>query len=339
MKKEVLPPVVKGDSPGIGDLVLGTAFEVPFGGVEAVEAAVGAANGSIGGFDVTVEENPFAHVDSSGGVGAEGGDGVVSIAVIKAAYDDLFKVGFVIAVGVFKEDEVVSQGDEDAVFGDFKSHGDVDVFEEVGLFVSFAVAVGVFEDDDFIIRSGVSDLVVGVALHAAYPEAAPVVEGHLGGVDEVGEFVFGGEEFDFVAFGDFEVFGHVFATDVFVEAVGICFDGLEFDCLGVCSGQVEGLALAGGPERLVAEGGHLASFDEFVWVVDTSVRVVATAVDVDAVGDFIVEEPEAVFFGNGGVDFLTVTFGSGDRGSVEFIDEGGSELAVSFVGEVVAVLS
>jgi len=69
----------------------------------------------VGGFDVGMEEGALAHVDGAGGISTEGGDDVVGVVVVEAAEDDFAVVCFVVAVGVFEEDEVVALGDVDAV--------------------------------------------------------------------------------------------------------------------------------------------------------------------------------------------------------------------------------
>jgi len=114
-EKEGLAVVIEGGAPGVGDGEAGGALEVVALRAVAEEAAVGTADGAVGRFDVAVEEGAFAHVDGAGGVGTEGADDVVGVVVVEAAEDDFADVGFVVAVGVFEEDEVVSLSEVDAV--------------------------------------------------------------------------------------------------------------------------------------------------------------------------------------------------------------------------------
>lgn len=85
---------------------------------------------------------------------------------------------------------------------------------------------------------------------------------------------------------------------------------------GICGGEIEGFVGEGGPDGAVAVGGHLLEFLEFVRVVGGTERAVAAAVDVDAVGDFVVLVPEPVFFADGGEGF------GGVAGGLGFAEEG-----------------
>ena len=185
--KERLSPFVEGGAPRVGDGEAGGAFEVLALWAVAEEAAVGGADGAVGGFDVAVEEGAFAHVDGAGRVGAEGADDVVGVVVVEAAEDDFSGVGAVVAVGVLEEDEVGSLGDIDAFGSELEAGGEVEVVGEDGFFVGATVRVGVFEDDEFVVWFPVAGFVVWVGRHGGDPEAAAVVEGHLDGVGEVGE--------------------------------------------------------------------------------------------------------------------------------------------------------
>jgi len=296
-----LAEVIEGGAPGVGDGEAGGAFEVVALRAVSEESAIGAADGPVGGFDVAVEEGPFAHVDGAGRVGAEGADDVVGVVVVEAAENDFANVGFVVAVGVFEEDEVVALGDVDAVVGNFKSGGEVEAVGEDRFFVGFAIVVGVLVDEEHVVWFGVAGFPMGVGGHGGDPEAAFVIEGELDGIGEIGEFLFGSEEVDLVAgcggeggegFVAVEVFG---GAVLFARAV-VGFDFGEGRGFGIGGGEVEGFPLGGGPDRLVTVRAHFLKFFKLGRVIDGPEGVVAAAVDVDAVGDFVVFLPEPVFF-------------------------------------------
>jgi len=310
-EEEGLSEAVEGGAPGVGNGEAGSALEVVALRGVAEESAVGAADGAVGGFDVGMEKGAFAHVDGAGGIGAKGGDDVVGVVIVEAAEDDFADVYFVVVVGVLQEDEVVALGDVNSVVGDFESGGEVEIFGEDNFLVCFAIVVGVFVNEELVVWLGIAGSPMGVGGHGGDPEAALVVEGDLDRVGEVGEFFFGGEEFDFVAGCEGEGGNGIVAIEVFSGAVFtgrtvVGFDLGEGDGFGIGSGEIEGLALGGGPDRLVANGAHLFKFFEFGWVVLGAEGIVAATVDVDSVGDLIVFFPDPVFFEDGGLDFLVV---------------------------------
>ena len=300
-EEERLAEVIEGGAPRVGDGEAGGALEVVALRAVAEKSAVGTADGAVGRFDVAVEEGPLPHVDGAGGIGAEGADDVVGVVVIESAEDDFANVGFIVAVGIFEEDEVVALGDVDAVVRDFESGGKVELVGEDRFLVGFAVVVGVFEDEELVVGLGVAGFPMRVGGHGGDPEAALVIEGDLDGVGEVGEFLFGGEEVDFVAGGGGEggegfVAVEVFGGAVFRAGAVVGFDFGKGKGFGIGGGEVEGFALRGGPDRLVAGGAHLFEFFELGRVVDRAEGFVATTVDVDAVGDLVVFFPKPVFF-------------------------------------------
>ena len=129
---------------------------------------------------------------------------MVGVVVVKSTEDDLFRVVFIVAVGVFQQNEATALGNVDAFGCDFESDRDMEIAGEGRLFVGFAVVVRVFEDDEFVGGFGVADTVVRVAGHGGNPEAAFVIEGELHWVGEVGEFFFRREELHFIAVGQSE---------------------------------------------------------------------------------------------------------------------------------------
>jgi hypothetical protein len=239
-----LAVAIEGGAPGVGDGEAGGAFEVVALGRVAEEAAIGTADGAVGGFDVAVEEGAFAHVDGAGGIGAEGADDVVGVVIIESAEDDFADVGFVVAVGVFEEDEVVSLSDVNAVVGDLKSGGEVEAVGEDRFLVGFAVVVGVLVDEEHVVWFGVAGFPMRVAGHGGDPEAALVVEGELDGVGEVGEFFFGGEEVDFVAGGGGEGSEGFVAVEIFGAAVFLARAVVGFNF-----GEGDGFGIGGGDDR------------------------------------------------------------------------------------------
>jgi len=175
--------------------------------------------------------------------------------------------------------------------------------------VGFAVVVGVLVDEEHVVWFGVAGFPMRVAGHGGDPEAALVVEGELDGVGEVGEFFFGGEEVDFIAGGGGEggeglVAVEVFGGAVFFAGAVVRLDFGKGDGFGIGGGEVEGFALGGAPDRLVAVCAHLREFFELGRVVDGAEGFVAAAVNVDPIGDFVVFFPEPVFFEDGGFDFF-----------------------------------
>lgn len=100
-EEEGLAKVIESGAPWVGDGEAGGAFEVVALRAVAEEASVRATDGAVGGFDITVEEGAFAHVDGAGGVSTEGADDVVGVVVVETAQDDFADIGFVVAVGIF----------------------------------------------------------------------------------------------------------------------------------------------------------------------------------------------------------------------------------------------
>ena len=114
-----------------------------------------------------------------------------------------------------------------------------------------------------------------------------------------------GLEFDFVAWcggkgGDGFLAVEVFGGAVFIAGVIVGFDFGERFGSGIGCGEVEGFTLDRGPDRLVAYGAHLLELLELGRVVHGAEGLVAAAINVDSVGDFVVFLPHPVFFVDGG---------------------------------------
>jgi len=92
----------------------------------------------------------------------------------------------------------------DTVFGKGKAEWKVEVLGKNGAFVSLAVVIGVFEDQDLVIGPDAREG-VWVGGHGGDPESAGGVEVDGDRVAEFGEVLFGGEEVDLKAIGDFEL--------------------------------------------------------------------------------------------------------------------------------------
>ncbi len=99
-------------------------------------------------------------------------------------------------------------------------------------------------------------------------------------------------------FGTVEVFGGA----VLVAGPVVGFDFGERGGFGIGGSEIERFALGGGPDGLVAIGGHLLEFFKFGGIVFWAERIVAPAVDVDPVWDFVVFFPVPVFFADGVID-------------------------------------
>lgn len=179
----------------------------------------------------------------------------------------------------------------------------MEIVGEDDFLVGFAVVVGVFVNEELVVGLGIAGFPMWVGGHGGDPKTALVVEGDLNGVGEVGEFFFGGEEVDLVAGSEGEggegvvavkVFG---ATVLFAGAV-VGFDLGERGGFGIGGGEVEGFSLSRGPDGAVAVGAHLLELFELGGIVFRAEGIVTAAVNVDAVGDFVVFFPEPVFFGD-----------------------------------------
>ena len=181
------------------------------------------------------------------------------------------------------------------------------LISEHDFFVCFTIVVGVLVDKEFVIGFGFAGFPVWVGWHGGDPESAFIVEGDLDWVGQVGEFFFGGKEVDFVprsggegseGFGTVEVFGGA----VFMGGAVVGFNFWEADGFGIGGSEVKGFALGGSPNGLVAIGGHLLEFFKFGGIVFWAERIVAPAVDVDPVWNFVVFFPVPVFFADGVID-------------------------------------
>ena len=178
---------------------------------------------------------------------------------------------------------------------------------EDDFFVCFTIVVGVLVDKKFVIGLGFAGFPVWIGGHGGDPESAFIVEGDLDWVGQVGEFFFGSKEINVVSGSSSEGGKGVVAVEVFGGAVLVAgpvvgFDLREVDGFGIGGSEIEGFSLGGGPDGLVAIGGHLLEFFKLGWIVFWAERIVAAAVDVDSVWDFVVFFPVPVFFADGVID-------------------------------------
>ena len=116
-------------------------------------------------------------VEAAIGAEVEGVDAVVVLRTADLREQELFAVGFVVAVVVDEPENVVAAGDEGFVAEDADAVGAVHIaaLVEDGGFVGLGVAVGVFEDEDAV-ALGAFAVVLAVVHDLAHPHAAPVVD-------------------------------------------------------------------------------------------------------------------------------------------------------------------
>lgn len=287
-----------------------------------------------------MQKAALAHVERAGGIGAVGRDGVVSVVRVKAMQQQLFAVGFVIAVFIHQQDQIRLFGDIDAFGRDLEADGQMQAVGEGGLLVGATIAIGVFEDDQFVVRRGVAGFPMRVAGHDGDPEAALVVEAELDGIFQVGELGLGSEQVHLVTLGHGEAGERlldVFVLDAahFAFAVfGIEVGGHRGEGMSGAIVHAEVGLLAGGEvvDELVAQGHHLAGLADFVGVILRAVGVVALAVAVDAVDEVVVVVPKPVLLLHRGVDLGRVGLGLMGLMAVEAVGEMDGEFLVSGFG-------
>ena len=114
------------------------------------------------------------------------------------------------------------------------------------------------------------------------------------------ELALRGEQFDLVAIGDLHrgergVAVEILDRTVLAARAVVGFDLWQRVGFRVGGSEVKSLALERGPDRPVADRGHLFELLQFVRVVDRAEGAVAATEDVDAVGDLVVLVPQPVF--------------------------------------------
>src|SRR5689334_21390724 len=86
------------------------------------------------------------HVQCAVGAPIEAIEKLVAIFQAEASQDDLLFIGFVVAVGVFEEQQVRSLADVNAAIAERQSGGKVQSIGEDRDFIRAAVVIGVFEN-------------------------------------------------------------------------------------------------------------------------------------------------------------------------------------------------
>jgi hypothetical protein len=121
-------------------------------------------------------------VEAAIGAEVEGVDAVVVLCAADLGEQELFAVGFVVAVVVDEPENVVAAGDEGFVAEHADAVGAVHIagLVEDGGFVGLRVAIGVFEDEDAV-ALGAFAVVLAVVDHLAHPHAAAMVDVDAGG--------------------------------------------------------------------------------------------------------------------------------------------------------------
>lgn len=195
---------------------------------------------------------------------------------------------------------------------------------EDDFFVCFTIVVGVLVDKKFVIGLGFAGFPVWIGGHGSDPEAVFIVEGDLDRVGQVGEFFFGGKEVNLISGssgegGEGVVAVEVFGGAVFVAGPVVGFNFWEVDGFGIGGSEIEGFTLGGGPDGLVAIGGHLLELFKLGWIVFWAERIVASAVDVDPVWDFVVFFPVPVFFADGVIDAWVGCIGKATRSAKKVV--------------------
>ena len=172
---------------------------------------------------------------------------------------------------------------------------------EGGLLVCFTIVVRVFENDQLVGRFRVADTVMRVTRHGRDPESTLIIECHLDRVGEILELFLRGEQLDFVAVSgaDFALgrfTGLILKFTVLKSRIVVGFNGGEFERRSICGSKIHFCALEGEPDRLITQGGHLPRLLILVAVVlRRSVRPAAAAIDLHAIGHFVIIEPAPVF--------------------------------------------
>jgi hypothetical protein len=176
-------------------------FRVVGVGIEA-EVSVGEGEFGIGlavGIDFFAVE-AVVEVDGVIGTPAGGGDGDLGVFGIVGVIEDFAVIGDVVTVGVFKEEDGVAGGDEEAAVQAAEALRMVEVIGPDGGCVDFSVAVLVGEEAD----AGEEGAVfgdAGIVAHFGDVDASGFVEGDVDGIGDEG---FGGDEFELPRAVDFD---------------------------------------------------------------------------------------------------------------------------------------
>ena len=110
----------------------------------------------------------------------------VGVADAPAVHDDLAFVGFVVAVGVLKVDELRWCGDDDALAGENDAGGQIEFVGEDGEFVRFAIAIGVLADFHAVLALTVFADAVRVVARLNDPATTAFIPGEGDGFGDVG---------------------------------------------------------------------------------------------------------------------------------------------------------
>ena len=200
---ESLSPVVVGDALAIeaGSGIVEEAVELSRFRTVAPDAGSFEPGDAVGSFDTGKGVVPLGEPEVAKGAAFESVDHLVGVGGAEPGENDGALVGFAIAIGVLKVDELSGFSNVNSPIAKLESHGDEEVFGEAVELVSASVAIGVFANEDVVTRAE-TGCDVRVGGNTDDPEPAAVVPAHLNRLhDTIG---FAGEEVDLKTIGDLE---------------------------------------------------------------------------------------------------------------------------------------
>ena len=117
----------------------------------------------------------------------------VGVTYTESGEENFAVIGFVVAIGILKEEKFRSMGENDATTGKNHRGGYVEAVGKYGEFVCFSIAVGIFANLYSIITLATWFQLVGIVDRLDHPEAPAFVPLEVNGIDDLG---FGSKQFE-----------------------------------------------------------------------------------------------------------------------------------------------
>ena len=245
---------------GIGKTIRGIDIEKLSAWVVAKNACVGASTGwAVRAFNLSMMEGAFLKVKPATWFIGKAAYCMMGIGRIDAMQNAFTNISNIIAIGIFKEQEIGLMANEESTVPEFKTGRNMKPVCKDFAFVRFAIAIGIFEDEDFIIHFFFG-FPMGIRGHYSNPKAAPGIKSHLYGLCKFREFFFRCEEFNLQAFANCHLGNSIFAIEEDMLAsgkrAGLVGDNFEKGCgVGIIIGKH--FAVGSSTDFLITISGHL----------------------------------------------------------------------------------